>query len=67
MAHDEIDIAAMDPDGENLILGECKFWKEPVGVSVLQTWKTSLSVWNGRKQLVMCGMCSLAPRDLQRS
>ena len=36
-AHDEIDIAAMDPDGENLILGECKFWKEPVGVSVLQT------------------------------
>lgn len=34
-AHDEIDIAAMDPDGENLILGECKFWKEPVGVSVL--------------------------------
>lgn len=36
-AHDEIDIAAMDPDGEDLILGECKFWKEPVGVSVLHT------------------------------
>ena len=36
-AHDEIDISAMDPDGENLILGECKFWKEPVGVSVLHT------------------------------
>ena len=36
-AHYEIDIAAMGPDGENLILGECKFWKEPVGVSVLQT------------------------------
>lgn len=34
-AHDEIDIAAIDPDGNNLILGECKFWKEPVGASVL--------------------------------
>lgn len=31
----EIDIAAVDPDGENLILGECKYWKEPVGVNIL--------------------------------
>lgn len=35
-AHEEIDIAAIDPEGQNLILGECKFWQEPVGVSVLQ-------------------------------
>ena len=35
-AHDEIDLAAVDPDGRNLILGECKFWQEPVGVSVLR-------------------------------
>ena len=33
---EEIDIAAIDLDGKNLILGECKFWQEPVGVSVLR-------------------------------
>lgn len=31
----EIDIAAVDEEGENLILGECKFWKRPVGANVL--------------------------------
>ncbi len=31
----EIDIAALDPDGKNLILGECKYWKTPVGINVL--------------------------------
>ena len=36
-AHDEIDIAAIDPDGNNLILGECKFWQEPVGIRVLRS------------------------------
>lgn len=33
---EEIDIAAIDPDGKNLILGECKYWQEPVEVSVLR-------------------------------
>lgn len=33
---DEIDIVALDPEGKNLILGECKYWTEPVGVSVLR-------------------------------
>ncbi len=33
---EEIDIAAIDLDGKNLILGECKYWQEPVGVSVLR-------------------------------
>ena len=46
----EIDIAAIDPDGKNLILGECKFWHEPVGVNIFNdlveksksvTWKKS--------------------------
>lgn len=31
----EIDIAAIDPDGKNLILGECKYWNEPVGINIL--------------------------------
>ena len=32
----EIDIAALDPDGKNLILGECKYWTEPVGINILK-------------------------------
>ena len=35
-AKNEIDIAALDPEGANLILGECKYWKEPVGLNVLR-------------------------------
>lgn len=31
----EIDIAALDPDGRNLILGECKYWQNPVGMNIL--------------------------------
>ncbi len=31
----EIDIAALDAEGKNLLLGECKYWKESVGVNVL--------------------------------
>lgn len=32
----EIDITAIDPEGHNLILGECKYWQEPVGITVLE-------------------------------
>lgn len=32
----EIDLVALDPAGKNLILGECKYWTEPVGVGVLR-------------------------------
>lgn len=32
----EIDIAALDTEGNNLILGKCKYWQEPVGISVLR-------------------------------
>ncbi len=35
-ARTEIDIAALDPEGRNLILGECKYWAEPVGIGVLR-------------------------------
>ena len=34
-AKTEIDIAAIDPDGKNLIVGECKYWQEPVGLNIL--------------------------------
>lgn len=32
----EIDVAAIDPDGKNIILGECKYWKGEMGVNVLR-------------------------------
>ena len=44
---DEIDIVALDPEGKNLILGECKYWTDPVGVSVLRDLeaKTDSVAW----------------------
>jgi len=44
---DEIDIVALDPEGKNLILGECKYWADPVGVSVLRDLeaKTDSVAW----------------------
>ncbi len=52
-ARTEIDIAALDPEGKNLILGECKYWQEPVGISVLRDLeaKTDSVAWerNSRK------------------
>ena len=52
-ARTEIDIAALDPEGKNLILGECKYWQETVGVNVLRDLeaKTDSVAWerNDRK------------------
>lgn len=31
----EIDIAAIDSESNNLILGECKYWKDKVGINIL--------------------------------
>ena len=49
----EIDVTALDPEGKNLILGECKYWTEPVGISVLRDLeaKAESAVWerNTRK------------------
>lgn len=35
-AKTEIDIAAVDPEGKNLILGECKYWRELMGSNILR-------------------------------
>ena len=52
-ARTEIDIAAIDPEGKNLILGECKYWQEPVDVDLLRNLeaKTDAFDWerNNRK------------------
>ena len=49
---EEIDIVAIDPDGKNLILGECKYWQEPVGVSVLRSLeaKAEMVAWEKGKR-----------------
>ena len=49
---EEIDIAAIDPDRKNLILGECKYWQEPVGVSVLRELeaKAKTVAWEKEKR-----------------
>ena len=51
-ARDEIDIAGLDPDGKNLILGECKYRTEPVGVSVLRELeaKSAFVAWEREKR-----------------
>ena len=43
-----IDIAALDPEGKNLILGECKYWQEPVGINILREMeqKAERVSWN---------------------
>lgn len=53
-ARTEIDIAAIDNDGKNLILGECKYWQEPVGANVLRNLesKTSAVKWNNDQRKV---------------
>ena len=47
---EEIDIAAIDPDGKNLILGECKYWQEPVGVSVLRELEAKAKTVSWKKE-----------------
>ena len=46
----EIDLTAIDPDGNNLILGECKFWQEPVGVNILRELEEKANSVDWRKK-----------------
>lgn len=53
-AKTEIDIVALDPEGKNLILGECKYWQEPVGINILRELenKTESVAWEKRDRKV---------------
>ena len=31
----EIDVVAVDMEDKNILFGECKYWKEPVGINIL--------------------------------
>lgn len=46
--NEEIDVVALDEDGHNIILGECKYWKQPVGCNILSELekKAELVDWN---------------------
>lgn len=46
--HTEIDIAAIDPEGSNLIVGECKYRNEPTGANILYALeeKAAQVEWN---------------------
>lgn len=58
----EIDIAAIDPEGENLILGECKYWQEPVGVNILKELeeKKESVAWKKKSRQVWYVLFSLS-------
>lgn len=48
----EIDIVALDSDGNNIIFGECKYWKSPIGLDILEKLrlKSSAVEWNRNKR-----------------
>ena len=45
----KIDVVATDEEGGNIIFGECKYWKGPVGVNVLEMLmqKAKMVEWKG--------------------
>ena len=51
---DEIDIVALDNEQNNLILGECKYWKEKVGLNILKELerKSESVEWNKNNRQV---------------
>lgn len=44
----EIDLVAIDPEGRNILFGECKYWKSEVGINVLRALedKAKLVDWH---------------------
>lgn len=59
--NNEIDLAATDLEGKNLLLGECKFWAGPVGVNVLTALeeKTKLVGWEAKDRKVWYTLFSI--------
>lgn len=58
----EIDIVALDPEENNIILGECKYWQEPVGASVLRDLeaKADTVAWQRNNRKVWYVLFSVA-------
>lgn len=60
--HTEIDIAAIDPEGRNLIVGECKYRNEPMGANVLYALeeKAAQVEWNKNSRKVWYVLFSIS-------
>lgn len=56
----EIDICALDPGGKNMIVGECKYWKDKMGVNVLKALENkAVDIdWNKNNRKVWYVLCS---------
>lgn len=56
----EIDICALDPEGKNMIVGECKYWKDKMGVNVLKALENkAVDIdWNKNNRKVWYVLCS---------
>ncbi len=69
-ANTEIDIVALDPETGNIVLGECKYWQEPVGISVLRDLeeKAKAVSWkrNTRKEWYVLFSASGFTEELQQ-
>lgn len=65
----EIDVVAMAPDEKCLVLGECKFWKGPVGLNVLKELQEKAEAidWNRSSRRICYVIFSIAgfTADLQ--
>jgi len=50
----EIDVVALDPEDNNMIVGECKYWNRPIGISVLESLeeKSASVSWNRNNRRV---------------
>mgnify|MGYP005924912469 CR=1 FL=1 len=59
-AHTEIDICALDPDGKNIIVGECKYWKDKMGLNVLYDLekKAATIPWNKDDRRMWYVLCN---------
>lgn len=59
-AHTKIDICALDPDGKNIIVGECKYWKDKMGLNVLYDLEKKAATirWNKDDQRMWYVLCS---------
>lgn len=59
-SNNEIDAVAVDENGRNLLLGECKYWTAPVGANVLRNLeaKADLVEWNKGNRTVWLALFS---------
>ena len=61
--NNEIDVVAIDAESNNnILLGECKYWKEPVGINILTALETKAQIvdWNKDNRTVWYAIFSVS-------